>query len=127
MPVKRCVSLLKSLDLLPDNSTIEELIDAFDLQVKEDNYPIFCEYVQEVFTKSIQNQDVLDFDDMLYFAVHYADDYPKYDMIYVDEAQDLSPIQIHLLEKLKGRVIAVGDPHQAIYAFRGADADAVPH
>jgi superfamily I DNA/RNA helicase len=38
-----------------------------------------------------------------------------------DEAQDFSPLNHAMLDKLaKGRLIAVGDPWQSIYAFRGA-------
>jgi superfamily I DNA/RNA helicase len=42
----------------------------------------------------------------------------------VDEAQDLNPLQHVMVSKLIGpdtQLIAVGDPWQSIYAFRGAD------
>jgi superfamily I DNA/RNA helicase len=45
--------------------------------------------------------------------------------VLVDEAQDLSPlnhVQLRRCAGRAGRVIAVGDPKQAIYAFRGADS-----
>lgn len=44
----------------------------------------------------------------------------------VDEAQDLNPTQLRLLAALtEGQILAVvGDPQQAIYAFRGADPQA---
>jgi DNA helicase-2/ATP-dependent DNA helicase PcrA len=44
--------------------------------------------------------------------------------IIVDEYQDINPAQVKLLRLLAGaesRVCAVGDPDQAIYAFRGGD------
>ncbi len=70
----------------------------------------------------------VDFDDMLYRAV--ADDLnlPKFDFVFVDEAQDTNPIQRAILHKIMapgGRMIAVGDPAQAIYGFRGADSEAL--
>ncbi|MCC6103814.1 UvrD-helicase domain-containing protein [Acetobacter sp.] len=43
-----------------------------------------------------------------------------YDYIMVDEAQDLNPVLFSILEKSGLPVVAVGDPHQSIYAFRGA-------
>jgi superfamily I DNA/RNA helicase len=52
----------------------------------------------------------------------------KFDFVFVDEAQDVSDIQRALLKaamKKKGRLVAVGDPHQAIYGFRGADSEAL--
>ena len=43
------------------------------------------------------------------------------DSIYVDEAQDLNPITMQLLAmQTHAQQIFVGDPHQAIYGFRGA-------
>jgi superfamily I DNA/RNA helicase/RecB family exonuclease len=51
-----------------------------------------------------------------------------YDVVLVDEYQDTDPAQEELLAQLAsdGReLIAVGDPDQSIYAFRGADVTAI--
>jgi superfamily I DNA/RNA helicase/RecB family exonuclease len=51
-----------------------------------------------------------------------------YDAVLVDEYQDTDPAQEHLLHALAGdgrELIVVGDPDQSIYAFRGADSDAI--
>jgi superfamily I DNA/RNA helicase/RecB family exonuclease len=51
-----------------------------------------------------------------------------YDTVLVDEYQDTDPAQEELLVQLAGdgrELIAVGDPDQSIYAFRGADVDAI--
>ena len=48
----------------------------------------------------------------------------RYRAIYVDEYQDTDPAQVGLVRALAGpgtTVVAVGDPDQAIYRFRGAD------
>ena len=44
----------------------------------------------------------------------------RYDMILVDEAQDLSPVMLDALEKCRRRIVLVGDSHQQIYSFRYA-------
>ncbi|MGH3279910.1 MAG: ATP-dependent helicase, partial [Trebonia sp.] len=47
-----------------------------------------------------------------------------YDAVFVDEYQDCDPAQEALLHALAGDgrdLVAVGDPDQSIYAFRGAD------
>lgn len=63
----------------------------------------------------------LDFDDMLYMVAFFWQVTKKYQWIFVDEAQDLSPIQLFLLKRLNPEfLVLVGDPHQAIYGFRGA-------
>lgn len=51
-----------------------------------------------------------------------------YDVVLVDEYQDVDPAQEALLFALAGdgrELIAVGDPDQSIYAFRGADVHAM--
>jgi len=51
-----------------------------------------------------------------------------YDVVLVDEYQDSDPAQESLLLALAGdgrELIAVGDPDQSIYAFRGADVEAL--
>ena len=72
----------------------------------------------------------IDFDDQLYFSVLFQAPFKRYQIVMIDEAQDLSPIQHQMLKRMRkvdgGRIIAVGDPHQAIYAFRGADSESIP-
>ncbi|MEV7808220.1 ATP-dependent DNA helicase [Microbispora sp. NPDC088329] len=51
-----------------------------------------------------------------------------YDMVLVDEYQDTDPAQEFLLGQLAGDgrdLIAVGDPDQSIYGFRGADVQGI--
>jgi DNA helicase II / ATP-dependent DNA helicase PcrA len=53
---------------------------------------------------------------------------PEFDFVFVDETQDLNPSQLALVRKaaVGGRLVAVGDRHQSIYGFRGADPEAIP-
>ncbi len=71
------------------------------------------------------DRDRVDFDDMLYIAVRDRLNLPKFDFVFVDEAQDTNMIQreiLRMIMKPTSRMVAVGDPAQAIYGFRGADA-----
>lgn len=73
-------------------------------------------------------QPALDFDDLLYLAVKDGVSLPKFDYVFVDEAQDTNAIQRAILRKImhdKSRLFAVGDAGQAIYGFRGSDNDAL--
>ena len=48
----------------------------------------------------------------------------RYSHVFVDEYQDTDPGQVALLQALAGdggNLVVVGDPHQSIYGFRGAD------
>ncbi len=69
------------------------------------------------------NTDIIDFTDMIdKFIVSGL--CPKYDVAFVDEAQDLSPIQWKMFNIIKENsryVILAGDDDQAIYGWAGAD------
>ena len=67
-------------------------------------------------------EGALDSDDMIYCPALCSVSWPAPKLTLIDEAQDLSPINHHILKKIvkSRRIIAVGDPCQAIYGFRGA-------
>jgi superfamily I DNA/RNA helicase len=68
------------------------------------------------------------FDEMLTWAVQPGRIMPRYDLVMVDEAQDLNPMQEEMLARIvtpSTRVVFVGDPNQSIYAFRGASHTAM--
>lgn len=80
-----------------------------------------------VLVESIKvREQLIDFDDQLYMPVIMGARFYQNDFLFVDEAQDVNAIQRAMLKralKPAGRLIAVGDPHQAIYGFRGAETD----
>lgn len=72
--------------------------------------------------------EYLDFTDMLYAPVYENCRGFENDWVLVDEAQDTNPIQLklaRLMLRKKGRAMFVGDPHQSIYGYSGADAEAI--
>lgn len=75
-------------------------------------------------------REFIDFDDMLYLPLLHNVSFDKKNFIFIDEAQDTNGVQRALISRMLapppfGRLIAVGDPSQAIYGFRGADATAM--
>ena len=71
---------------------------------------------------------MVDFDDMIYLPVVLRLARPIYDLVVVDEAQDMNASQLMLAKAVgSGRICVVGDDRQAIYGFRGADSDALDH
>lgn len=84
--------------------------------------------------QQFETQGVIDFTDMLWITFNKL----KYDNwevpywalytnIYCDEVQDFSNIQLNFLKfikRAKGRYVFIGDFHQAIYNFAGANAQA---
>lgn len=85
---------------------------------------------QDVYRESLDKTDEIDFDDMVLFPLvkNLRVRFTK-DLIFLDEAQDLSRARQALARKFlnprTGRMVVVGDDRQAIYGFSGADADAL--
>lgn len=75
------------------------------------------------------DREVIDFDDMILAPlVHKAKIWPK-DWVLIDEAQDTNParraLALAMVKPRTGRLVAVGDPAQAIYGFTGASHDSM--
>lgn len=104
-------------------------VETFDEQRGQDNTTKIITLAKELFTKSaMQNMKVIDFDDMIFAPLYHGVTFDKFDWVLLDEAQDTNASRRLLaLAMLKedGRLVAVGDRHQAIYGFTGADADAL--
>lgn len=104
-------------DLDPD------LISAFSV-----NGQGFFEYLSGLARKTIEAMMTapdMDFDDQIYMPIYHGWKGRPYDLIFVDESQDLSPANRKLLRLVSNRYTRfcfVGDARQAIYAFRGADS-----
>lgn len=93
--------------------------------------------VYESYRKSLEEQSLFDFDDMVSTVAHTLETTPElrfnlqeqYLYIMVDEFQDTNGAQMRLLAALtdnpvhEGRpnILAVGDDDQAIYSFQGAE------
>lgn len=87
---------------------------------------------REEYTEFKKKNRLIDFNDMEVLFLELLENKTveneikgKYKLIFVDEFQDSSPIQLKIFDKLSELVeksIWVGDPKQAIYGFRGSDA-----
>jgi DNA helicase II / ATP-dependent DNA helicase PcrA len=119
---------------------LQTLIDHFSLSLwnedADEKYAI--DLAIQTLRQSNDDRNRIDFDDMLYLCVLEKVRFDKFNIVFVDEAQDTNYVQRWLLHQflpLRGnaqatgevvsRLIAVGDPNQAIYGFRGADSDAM--
>lgn len=119
-----------AIGILTDYSEFERLFLEHDLQMDGINGTLseMFRLCQIIFDASINDKSTIDFDDMLYLAVKENIALPKYDVVFVDEAQDTNAIQREILKRIMkstSRLIAVGDAYQSIYRFRGADSNAM--
>ena len=126
--IVRLISLLKANTRFPNEDLMpqwEELSNKHNIEIPEGDD--FVEVLDQTLELSITQTTVMDFDDQLFYPIYMDMNVDRYNYVFVDEAQDLNPVQIELIKRMGcgGRVIAVGDSYQAIYGFRGADPEAI--
>ena len=114
-----------------DKTVWYKLAEHYDVNGFDDTSIIdqVVEAAQEVYRRSLNWTETIDYDDMILFPLVYniKVKYTK-DLILVDEYQDVSRAKQALARKfLKpgGRMMAIGDDRQAIYGFTGADSKAL--
>lgn len=117
--------------LADDTTTWVAIIDNYDVDIPElpeDAMDQVIRMARELLVESVRITETIDFDDQLYMPFVYDVDCFRYDRVLIDELQDLSPLQHNMLQRVlkkNGQIIGVGDPCQAIYGFRGADAESM--
>ncbi len=138
----KLVALAKSVGLVPAGRKNEvpltydtmdawiELVEKYDVDFEEGgSLEEMVELARKVLARSIDTaKETIDFDDQLYMPVISRARFFQNDYLFVDEAQDVNMVQRAMLKsalKPGGRLIAVGDPCQAIYGFRGADTSSI--
>lgn len=82
-----------------------------------------------------KEKNLIDFNDMEHYLLMLlerdeiaAEIQGKYKILFVDEFQDSSPVQVRIFSRLSTLVNKsywVGDPKQAIYGFRGSNTDLI--
>lgn len=118
-PLKKIIALVKASGER-DLRNYDEIIATHAIDTPRD-MPEFKDYVDQVLQISISKTKTYDFDDQVYMPYIHDIDLPRFPLVFVDETQDLNPLQIKILQRVATRIIGVGDRHQAIYGFRGAD------
>lgn len=146
------INLLKAGDMV----ALQKLIDHHDMAIGNDAIMVVDMLMKKyAYTLDITSSNpVIDFTDMLILPLMYhtqgqrllqagkinykdprANIIPWYKLVFTDECQDLSRAQRELMKAAarRGRFVAVGDPHQAINGFAGANNDSfelitkIPH
>lgn len=97
--------------------------------IPDDDFDMIWEIAREALVENIKQayQGIISFDDQIYCSIMLGGAFEAYPMVFVDEDQDLSPLQIRMIARSltrDGRILAVGDKCQSIYAFRGAVGEA---
>lgn len=117
---------------------VEELFRIVgQLDLDDDGYDarLLAEAAHELMERSAEDRAHVDFDDMVWFPARFGyGTEPRtmmlsFGTVMVDECQDLNAAQHWMVKQMhrNGRVIGFLDDRQTLYAFRGADRDAIGH
>lgn len=125
--IRAAVGYAKSIGYIPDGMpyTKRRLAGAGELCAGLDGEisDLAKELVDSIICASIKTAHAgqIDYDDQIYMPTLFGGTFPVFPLVLVDEAQDLNACNHKMLTRFKhARIIAVGDPRQSIYAFRGA-------
>ncbi|MER6467635.1 ATP-dependent helicase [Streptomyces collinus] len=109
-------------------------LDAFAHRIGRPDWRAAAAFLAE-YLDVLDLQGVIDYAELVHRAVLLAQRPDvgarlagQYDAVYVDEYQDTDPAQVRLLRALAGggrTLVALGDPDQSIYTFRGADVNGI--
>jgi len=132
--VKRLASIGKNACPFPAPGDLED--HAYQHDIDPDDWLIESGWTVERIAMAAEkamdlaaNKDgTVDFDDMVFVPVRNKWIKGRFDLVVIDEAQDMNASQLILAMKVckpTGRVVVVGDDRQAIYGFRGADSNSI--
>lgn len=115
--------------LVPDTeASWADAADAADVDAQD--LAFFGDMPREVLLRDIElaRKGKMSFDDQVYCSTMLGGKFPQFPVVFVDESQDLSPLNHRMLElgmRPDGKLVSCGDSRQAIYQFRGASADSM--
>lgn len=124
-------SMFEQFPAIDDYETWVNLVEHFglDMDLTEDmSVDRLIELAMQALKISNQNLSMIDFDDMVYLPLLMDAKIGQFSNVMIDEAQDINATRRELafrMVKPGGRLIAVGDPFQAIYGFTGADSNSL--
>ena len=107
-------------------SELDRLASHYDIELnggREEVFDLVPKILEQC--KDVNRDRCIDFSDMIWLPVVLNLPVRKYDLLLVDEAQDLNRCQQALAKKAGRRLILCGDPYQAIYGFAGADSESM--
>jgi superfamily I DNA/RNA helicase len=115
---------------IDDVSAWKKIIEHHDLTIENDiaNYDKAIGYAIQALKGSNKVTDILDWNDMIYLPLLNNWRIDQYDWVCIDEAQDTNPTRRELARRMMkdtSRLVAVGDPRQAIFGFTGANHDSL--
>ena len=118
-----CLSLI--------SKTKSAMLSPLEIEIPDSATASIFPQVYERYHRTLKNQNMVDFDDLILLTVKILEENPetlkeyqdKYQYLLVDEYQDTNTLQFNFLKLLAGKkmnICVVGDDDQSIYGWRGA-------
>lgn len=124
----KAVDLAKGY-LCENVAQVEEMCDRHEIDLCGETAGSFYSNVLKALDIHAKQTDRIDFSDMVFLPIRLNLHVPKFDYVYGDEIQDLSPARIELLlraiKPVTGKGVMIGDGNQAVFGFTGAHATAI--
>ena len=136
--IKHAVSLAKQTGIgflheIEDKDAWLEMFDHYGLNdvYEDDSTDAIIRICQDVLVAgTLRDHEVIDYDDMIFSPLYHKlrVRYP-YDWVMLDESQDCTAgrrqLALKLMQPRTGRMVAVGDDRQCIYAYAGVEANSM--
>ena len=123
--VSKLVGFAKNTCVNPTDADLARICEEQDINSGGYDTRNLCAFALRVLSQSKVKDAAgrISFNDMVWLPVAMNLVRPRYDLVVIDEAQDMNLPQLLMAReacKPGGRVVVVGDSRQAIYGFRGA-------
>ena len=124
--ILKLVSFAKNAFVNPSYDDVKNLADERDIYFNGgftgDGIQLCLDVLEE--SKKQDSKNRISFNDMVWLPCALNLVRPIYDLVSVDETQDMSVPQLEMVRlSSRGRVAVVGDDRQCIYSFRGCHSD----
>ena len=110
-----------------DTAAMLGLVDEYNLDIPRVDQKYAVYWANKLLKEGMDLEKWgVSFNDQIYLVVIKNIPLPVFDVVAIDEVQDLNVCQLIILSRLVelgARVAAVGDPNQSLYMFRGAKPD----
>lgn len=119
-----CGKARLNLSMQLNEEQLEDLAAHYGIDIPWNGKQLFLDAINHLLLEGRRQENYFDYVDMVYIPCVLGILSPKYDQLFVDEYQDMGKAQQEVCCRVGRRIIAIGDPNQAIYGFIGADCNA---
>jgi superfamily I DNA/RNA helicase len=129
--INKLVSAARLTFIEPTEDNLLEIVDHYGLEINMVYWSFIWQAVKPLIEEGVNAflaTGEIDYDDQIYLPLRLNYISPKYDLMMIDEAQDLNSVRLKLIQasiKPDGLLLFVGDPFQAIQGFAFADTHSV--